>query len=116
MIGFKPGELKIVILITLGITVIGVLVSVIISIARQPDPILVEFDHSDRVEEVHMSDFIFTEEKSADEIAFKMARPLRDSWTNEELLRFWEDPGKAGLKQLSKENDEFIRSYFDAVP
>ncbi len=111
---FQSGEFRVIVFITLGITIIAVIITLIVGLSRRPEPILVE--HEQNSEKLYLSDFLLEESEIINDFSWKEARPVKESWSPEEIEFFWHDPGKAGIDQLSRENDDLIRQYFDVIP
>jgi len=115
---FKPGELRIIILATLGITLLLVMGILIFGRpAKEPLPeTTVQAEGSvSRSGTLMLSDFILRSAGEEADESWALARPPRDSWSPGEIRRFWVDPARAGLEKLEKDNDELVRTFFLSV-
>jgi len=115
---FKPGELRIIILATLGITLLLVMGILIFSRPGKEvssEPSMQTEDSVTRSGSLMLSDFILPSTGEETEESWAQARPPRDSWSAGEIRRFWVDPARAGLEKLEKDNDELVRTFFLSV-
>lgn len=107
-------ELIIVAAVTLGITVIIVGILLITRLSGRPaSPPAAPPDV--RAPGLQLSDFIL-ESPAEEGEPWIFIRPPREAWDDNEIRRFWRDPAEAGLRVLSEENDELVKTYLNNLP
>ena len=113
---FRPGELRIVLLITLGAAFLAILGVVVVSLIKTPRPVSVEFVKDPDESSIYISDFLFPLNPGKEGFSYQLFRPVREKWNAQDIEEFWKDPGVEEIDSLTHENDAFIQEYFDAVP
>ncbi|MDR1893835.1 MAG: hypothetical protein LBQ61_03970 [Spirochaetales bacterium] len=105
-----PREIKIVIFATLGVTVLTVGLLVVSRLGGREQPLAWESRGRGGDSSLLLSDFLLEPDGEAPGEGYTFLRPPRERWEEGEINRFWRSPGVPGLKILTEENDELIRS------
>ncbi|MDC7224802.1 MAG: hypothetical protein PQJ60_13735 [Spirochaetales bacterium] len=61
-------------------------------------------------------DFVFPEQENLKQTGPHLQREPKDSWSDEEVERYWIDPAETGIGEIGDHNRELVEKMMEAIP